>query len=423
MRKRGALKALWKHPDPMRLLFGQAVSQLGDGVGLVALTLLVLDTTHSPSKLAWTAAARVTPQVVFLLIGGAIVDRFSRRILLLISDFARGLLTAGLVLVLLTHTLHFWELVVYSLTFGVFDALFFPAMSALIPEIVPEDLLPAMNSLRPLSNNLMGQMIGPAIGGLLVAFSTTWAIGLDCLTFFVSAGALALMRTTPRPTSSHTPNMWREIREGLRYVRSTTWLWTTLAAVTLTNAFVISPMGVLIPYFLRHHLHEGKAVVGYAFAVSGLSGSVGALISANLSSPRRRVRMMWIYWSISTLAGLIMAVATNLWLVLLFPLITSPLILFGNVIWESMMQSEVPRELLGRTSSIDWFVSLGMMPVGLVVAGALAKTLSVGTYYLVASLVSAVPGIAILLSRRANAIDASRLSQNPAAAHRETTAP
>ncbi len=423
MRKRGALYALWQHPDPMRLLFGQAVSQLGDGVGLVALTLLVLDTTHSPSKLAWTAAARVTPQVAFLLIGGVIVDRFSRRILLLLSDVARGLLTGGLVLVLVTHSLHFWELIVYAVAFGVFDALFFPAMSALIPEIVPEDLLPAMNSLRPLTNNLMGQMIGPAIGGLLVAISTTWAIGLDCLTFFVSAGALTLMRATPRPTSTHAPNMWREIREGLRYVRTTSWLWTTLVAVTLTNAFVFSPMSVLIPYYLRHHLHEGKAVVGYAFAVSGLTGSVGALISAHLPSPRRRVRVMWMYWSIATLAGLIMAIATNLWLVLLFPLIASPFMLFGNVIWESMMQSEVPRELLGRTSSIDWFVSLGMMPIGLVVAGALANIFSVGTYYLIASLVSAVPGIAILLSHRANAIDAARLSQSPTAAHHETTAP
>jgi MFS-type transporter involved in bile tolerance (Atg22 family) len=90
------------------------------------------------------------------------------------------------------------------------------------------------------------------------------------------------------------------------------------------------------------------------------------LIVANLPLPKRRIRVMWIYWSIGSMAALVMGIATNFWEVIIFPIVVSPTIIFGNVIFESMMQSEVPRELLGRASSVDWFVSLGVAPLGLV---------------------------------------------------------
>jgi DHA3 family tetracycline resistance protein-like MFS transporter len=410
VQKKLAILELARHREPALLVSGQTVSQFGDGVALVALTLLVLDTTHSASKLAWFAAARMTPLVAFLLVGGVIVDRFSRRLLLLISDVMRALLTAVLVIFIGFGILRFWELLVFGVLFGIFDAVFMPAMTALTPEIVPEELLPAMNAVRPLSNNLMGNMIGPAVGGMIAAASTTWAIGVDCATFVVSATALFAMKPTPAPARTHGTSMLHEIREGVRYVRDTRWLWTTLAAVAAVNAFVFTPMGVLIPFFLRHDLHVSKLIVGYTFAVFGFSGAVGALVASNLKTPRRRVRIMWVYWTIGTFAALVIGVATNFWEVMIFPVIASPMMLLGNVIWESMMQTEVPRELLGRASSVDWFVSLGLSPVGLAIAGVLANYWSVRTYFVVMSLLCGLPGLWILMSRRINLIDEVRLS-------------
>lgn len=123
MKKKLALVQLAHHREPALLVAGQTVSQFGDGVAMVALTLLVLDTTHSAAKLAWFAAARMTPLVIFLLVGGVIVDRFSRRILLLISDTMRAVLTAGLVVMIGTGLLRFWELLVFAVVFGTFDVL------------------------------------------------------------------------------------------------------------------------------------------------------------------------------------------------------------------------------------------------------------------------------------------------------------
>jgi MFS family permease len=397
MKRKLAIMELARHREPRLLVSGQAISNFGDGVAIVALTLLVLDTTHSVTALGWFAAARMTPQVVFLLIGGAIVDRFSRRLLLILSDVVRAVLTGAIVILILCHSLHYWELIVFAVFFGSFDALFYPCIAAFTPEIVSEDLLPAMNAVRPLANNLMGSTIGPAVGGLLAAFSTSLSIGVDCATFVVSATALALMRATPKPLRKEGATMIGDIKEGLHYVVRTRWLWTTSASVTLVNAFVLTPMFVLIPYFLRHNLHLAKDYVGFAVAAAGVSGALGALVVANLPMPKRRIRMMWIYWSIGSMTALVMGIATNFWEVIIFPIVVSPTIIFGNVIFESMMQSEVPRELLGRVSSVDWFVSLGVAPLGLVIASQVANVIGVRAYFVVFSIICVIPGIWIIV--------------------------
>jgi len=122
---------------------------------------------------------------------------------------------------------------------------------------------------------------------------------------------------------------------------------------------------------------------------------------------------MWIYWTIGTLSALVMGIADELLGVIIFPLVASPMMIFGNVIWESMMQSEVPRELLGRASSVDWFVSLGISPLGLVFAGEIANYVGVRTYFAVLSLICVIPGLYILKSKRINAIDAERVTPVP----------
>jgi MFS family permease len=424
VKKKLALVQLAKHREPRLLVTGQTISQFGDGVALVALTLLVLDTTNdNASKLAWFVAARMTPLVIFLLVGGAIVDRFSRRLLLLISDCVRAFLTAVLVFLIATGHLKYGELLVFAVLFGTFDAVFMPCITALTPEIVPEDLLPAMNAVRPLSNNLMGNMIGPAVGGVIAAVSTSWAIGVDCATFLVSASALFLMKPTPKPQQTPGSSMLSEIKEGVRFVRHTRWLRTNLVVAGIVNAIMFSPLAVLLPYLLRHTLHDSKVIVGYTFAVMGLSGAIGALFASNMKLPRRRIRVMIAYWTIASFSGIIIGFATNFWEVMIFPVVASPLLLLGNVIWESMMQTEVPRELLGRVSSVDWFMSLGLAPLGVVLAGVLATEWGVRTYFVVMSLVASAPGVWILLSRKINQIDEDRVKGSAVAAPSPGTFP
>jgi MFS family permease len=411
VKNRLALIDIFRHREPRLLITGQTVSGFGDGIANVALILLVLDTTHSVSKIAIFAAARMIPLVAFVLIGGAIVDRFSRRLLLLVSDLSRAFLTAALVAVIVSGTLRFWELLVFSFLFGAFDAIFMPAISALTPEIVPEELLNAMNAVRPLTTSFVGNMIGPAVGGLLAAWSTSFAIGVDSATFLVSAAALALMHATPKPPRTEGTNMFHEIRVGLRYVRKNAWIWSTLVGVSLPNAILFVPMSVLLPFYLVHDLHAHKYVVGLLFAAFGATGALGALYAGSMKTPRHRIRVMWAVWTFGDAAALTMGLATHSWEVFIMPVLAAPTMFIGNVIWESMLQSEVPRELLGRVTSVDWFVSLGVSPIGLVLAGILSSHFGIEHYFVAAAAICCVPGVLILTSRKVNEIDANRGSR------------
>ena len=117
---------------------------------------------------------------------------------------------------------------------------------------------------------------------------------------------------------------------------------------------------------------------------------------------------MWSVWTFGAASALTMGFATHTWEVFIMPIVSAPTMYIGNVIWESMIQSEVPRELLGRVASVDWFVSLGISPIGLVLAGALSSRFGVQRYFVVAGLICLIPGILILISRKVNAIDAHR---------------
>jgi predicted MFS family arabinose efflux permease len=229
------------------------------------------------------------------------------------------------------------------------------------------------------------------------------------------------MKPTPAPVRALGTSMLSEIRAGVRYMRSIRWFLSGLSVVTFMNALVFMPMGVLIPYFLLHDLHTGKILIGYTFAVMGLSGTVGALVAANLKTPKRRIRTAFTYWMIASLSALVFAFATDWWEVLIFPLVASPMMLLGNVIWESMMQTEIPKEMLGRATSVDWFLSLGLSPVGLVIAGLLANEWGVRTYFIVFSIACTLPGLWMIISRRINAVDAGRVSATHTAERLPTT--
>ena len=157
-----------RHRNFALLWLGQSVSMTGDGIFAVALAIVALDVDHSPAGLSYVLAARIIPTVAFLLLGGAVADRVSRRLLMLASDLARGIVVGAVTVLLALGHLTIAELVVMSLLFGVADAAFSPASTAIVPEIVPEGLLVNANALRSTSQTVAQSLLGPALGGLVV---------------------------------------------------------------------------------------------------------------------------------------------------------------------------------------------------------------------------------------------------------------
>ncbi len=351
--------------------------------------------------------------VVFLLAGGVVVDRVSRKTLLLISDVTRAAIMATVAILVATHHLTFIELLLSTFLFGVLDAVFMPAATALMPEIVPEEVLPAANAASAISRSLFGGMLGPALGGILSAWSLPGALAFDVATFLVSAVTLILMRPTPKPSTPEDghENMLRSIATGLRYTFETKWLFWTLIGAGLINAALFVPNGALMPLFLKQAFHANRQMIGLTFAISGIGWLLGSLVVGSLKTPKRRVRWLTASWMVATVVVGAISVVNHIWLAILIAFLVGPLLSYGNVMWESMMQTEVPRDLLGRVSSVDWFMSLALSPIGVMVAGAVSTHFGIRTYFFVAMITCLPIQIVLLISKRVNSVDATRVSE------------
>ena len=385
---------------------GQTVSQFGDGIISVALPLLVLAITKNATDLGLVVAARLIPTVVFLLLGGAVTDRVSRRLAMLMSDASRATITASLGVLGLSGSLNLTELLVGSILFGTFDALFYPSSTALVPELITPEQLTSSNSLSRFSRSLAGGLIGPITGGVIAStIGTSWSLIIDAGTFVVSASCLVAMRPTPRPEASGT-SMVSEIKEGLSYCRKTPWIIWSIGVAGLANAFVFSPFAVLLPLLFKRTLHAPNWMVGVGFAAIGLGGLVGALGMIVLPEPKRRVRTMWLAWSTAPLIVIPFGLAPTAWVAVIFVFVAGMLVMVGNILWGSLMQSEVPKEVLGRVSSVDWMVSLGLAPVGVALAGVVSGAVGIRVTIIVPGVVIGVTALLALAAvRSVTAID------------------
>ena len=361
-----------RHRDFALLWSGQSISLVGDGVYTVALALETLRIDNHPIALSLVLAARLLPTVLLLVAGGVIVDRVPRRLAMLASDSTRGVAVAVIAVLVALGALQVWELVLMSAVFGAADALFYPAATALTPEILPAELLVQGSALNHTSQTVAQALIGPALGGLIVAaVGYEWAFAIDAGSFAVSAACVIAMASRPRPEpSGHSP--LADAREGLRYVRSQRWLWVSLAGAGLANFAAFSPLGVLVPLLVRNVLRQGPLALGLVLAAGGVGGGVTALLVAKFGAPRLRITSMWAGWAISATAIVALAVAPNIWVAGACAFIITGTLMYGNVLWNPIMQELVPPELLGRASSVDWLVSLSLSPLGVLMSGAAA---------------------------------------------------
>ena len=356
-----------------RLLWaGQTVSLVGDGLFTVALIWQTLQLSSSPVALGVVAFARSVPRLLLLIVSGAISDRLPRRRILLLSDVTQALAVGVIALLGATGHLALWHLVVLAVIVGAAQAFFFPSFTGIVPELVtPEQLIQA-NALTSASRLLASQFLGPAIGGLLVAaVGTSLALGLDAASFIISALALAAIRTTALAQRGDS-KMLQEVKEGFRFTRSQRWLWVTLLSAGVGNFVNSGCIAILIPLLIKHRLHAGPSGLGAYFAAFGLGGGIGVLLSAQFGNPRRRITVMYAVWGAGGLFIAASGLATGIAFLLVCSAAQGYLFEYGNVLWTSLMQDLVPKNILGRVSSVDYFMSLGLQPLALATAAPIA---------------------------------------------------
>jgi MFS family permease len=364
-----------RHRDFRLLWTGMTMSLIGDGIFLVALAWQVYELSNAPAALSIVGVAMTVPQVLFLLLGGVVSDRLDRRLVMISADALRALslIALGLLSIAPEGTLQIWHIMIVAAAFGAGTAFFGPAFDAIVPQLVPSRDLNQANSLDQFMRPAAARMLGPAIGGwLIVAWGPGTAFLIDAGTFVLSIACVALMRGRAVDRTEGHRSAFQDIKEGFRFVRSRTWLWGTFLAATLAYLIFWGPSEVLLPFVVRNHMGGSAGDLGMILALGGVGAMFAAIVMGNRDVPRRHITFMYVVWTLSTLAVAGYGLAAFTWQLMVASFVFNALEGAGVIVWATTKGRLVPQRLLGRVSSFDWFISIGLVPVSFALTGPVA---------------------------------------------------
>ena len=413
---RVGLLAPLRHRDFRLLWSGMCISLLGDGVFFVALAWQVYALSNVPSALAIVGIAMTVPTIAFLLLGGVISDRLDRRRVMLMADLARGIAVGAIAVLSLTGALRLWQLAALAAVYGVGTAFFDPSFDAIVPELLPADALAGANSLDQFVRPIALRLAGPGVGGVLItAAGAGVAFGFDAASFLASGIALLAMAARPRVTQARSGSIAREMGAGFSYVRRHAWLWATLASAAIAYLLFMGPTEVLVPFIVKNQLRGSAAELGLVFAAGGIGSVLCAVALSQRGLPQRQITWMYVFWTLATLAISGYGLAHALWGLMLASLAFNALETAGTIIWATIKQRHVPASLLGRVSSLDWLISIGLLPLSFALTGPVSSVLGVRTTLIGAGIIGAivtfaalfVPGVRAIEGRRSDRLDDS----------------
>ncbi|UXM92083.1 MFS transporter [Paenarthrobacter sp. JL.01a] len=391
-----ALRALrpFRHREFRVLISALSISIFGSGMWAVAMVYEVIHLGGGPLELSLVATAASVGLVGFVLAGGIAADRFPQRLLIIAVEGANLAVIATVTLLAMLNVLQLWHLAIGAFVLGVGQAFFFPAYSALLPRILPAEDLLAANGMEGTVRPILQQAAGPAIAGILVAaFSPAHSIAGVAACHFLAFAILNFLgrQNTGVPETSPDHNasrsFLRDLREGFSYTVRTPWLLWTLVWACLSVLFLIGPIEVLLPFVVRDQIGGDSRMFGFLLAVMGVGSAVAALATASFPLPRRYLTVMVVTWGLGSLPVAAIGFMDSVWLLGAAMLIFGVTEGMGTVIWGTLLQRRVPRHLLGRISSLDFFVSLALMPVSMALAGPVAEVVPIWLIFLVAGLV------------------------------------
>ncbi|WP_258799723.1 MFS transporter [Protaetiibacter mangrovi] len=383
-----------------------ALSLFGAGVWLIAVVFQIKRDGGGPIEVSWVASANAVGLVIAVLVGGAVADRVPQKLVLLTVEAVKLVLVAIIAVLALAGALEVWQLAVVSFVIGVADGFFLPAYSALLPAILPADQLLAANGFEGLLRPAVHQAAGPAVAAALIAvFSPAAAFAVISLSQLAAIGCLlALRRTAVRrevETDRHPViSLVIDVRDGFSYMVRTPWLLATLLYACLIVLVIMGPFEVLLPFAVTERTGGGAGSYAVVLAAFGLGGAIASVVVGSLRLPRRYLTIMNLGWGIGSLPLVVIAVTSSLGAMAAAAFVVGACYAGASVIWGTLLQRRVPPHMLGRVSSLDFFVSLALLPISMAVAGPVGELVGYTPVFLVAALVPPVLAVVAILAAR-----------------------
>ncbi|RZS64560.1 putative MFS family arabinose efflux permease [Agromyces ramosus] len=424
-----ALRPL-RNPAYRWLAAALVASMVGAGIWMVALVWQIVAIGGGAAELSVVAGATAVGMLLTTLLGGALADRMSQRRILFVVEVVRATTVGIVALLSLTGGLAVWQLAVVAFIGGVMAGLYYPAYSALLPSVLPEDELMAANGFEGMARPILMQAGGPALASALIAISSPGAaLAVTALTGVVAAVCILKVpevplrgeRPEPEPGGAETADgvtrhpavaLLTDVREGFVYMVRTPWLLGTLTFASLLIFLIVGPFEVLVPFVIKDVAAGGPEDHALILAAFGIGGAVGSAIIASLRMPRRYLTVMNLLWAFGCLPLAVFGLTDQIWVMAIAAFLVGAAFNGGVVIWGTLLQRRVPGEMLGRVSSLDFFVSLAFMPISMAIAGPAGESLGLPVVFLIAGLAPLVIGVVAIIAARmrrdeiANPIDA-----------------
>ena len=381
-----------------KLWTATAISNLGDGVSMVAYPWLASAVTRSPILIAAAGFASRLPWLIFTLHAGVLTDRFDRRKLIVAMDFMRGVLTVFVGLVVFfnrdsfpaldelttiknleTNWPIYFTLLVTAFLFGLAEVLRDNSAQTLMPSVVEKENLEKANGRMWSAESLTNSFIGPPLGSLLIGIAIFIPFFFDAVSFFFAVALIASLKGTFKPVADDKPrekiNFKAEIKEGYA------WLWAhpllrPMAIILGSMNGLGTMVGATFILFAQEVLETSVFTFALLGTAGAVGGTVGGLLAPKVSAKLGSGRSLAMTLAAAPIGSLIIALTTTwqvVWVVVVFETFFA---ILWNTITVSLRQSIIPTHLLGRVNSVYRFFAWGSIPIGMFVGGGLVSALT-----------------------------------------------
>lgn len=398
MSEKTSRPSVFANRDFRLLFFGSTISALGDQFTLVALPWLVLKLTGDPAALGLVLAAMALPRAMFMLIGGAVVDRMSPRRVLLASRSINAVLIGILAVLVLGGAIQMWMVYALALGIGLSTAFAYPAGSAILPQLVEPQQLQVSNALF-MSMRQLSMFVGPALAGLVISLGAHRHVGtqavtdasgmglafsIDAVSFIFSLLSLTMVRIhsdyhPPKPVNG----VLSDVASGVRAIWSDVSLRAFILYAAAVSVFVGGPIQVGLPVLANTRLDWGAASLGVLMTANGGGVVIGSILSG-LGTRLARGHIGVMVLCVDSIVGLAIIALTMVHSTLAGATLLAAVGLLGGIAQIAVftwIQRRVSQEMMGRTMSVLLFTFMGLGPIAAAVSGALLKLISLSALF------------------------------------------
>jgi len=389
-------------PAYWRLWTAAAVSNLGDGMFIIALPLLAVRVTSDPVSIGLITVLFSIPWLLFSLPVGVVIDRADRRRVLVAADICRAALVGALAVVLAVGEVQIWMLWAVAFGLGVGEVFFDNGSQAILPVIVPDAQLERANGFFFATEVATNTFIGMPLGGVLFGLAVWVPFGVDAASFVLAAALAATLRGSFRPSPASTTSapvaattIVADMRSGVRWLLDNQVLRSLIIVATLINLAFAATQATFV-LFAKDRLGISDRAFGPLLALVGFGALLAGLTGGRIIGALGQRQALVIAAIIPALTSALIGLFARVWLVIPLIAVQAFTTTVGSIVAVTLRQQIVPGQLFGRVNSIYRWISTGAMPLGALFGAVLASTYGLRAPYFAASGLLALAAVVVV---------------------------